>query len=260
LNELYEKFKDRGLLVIGVSDEPENLIEDIFMQKVGVKYPFVRSTGINDRYGIKFFPSVYCVSPEGEVLTVPDDHMPAEDFLEQQLAKVSLVPKMPADSRFDVLRQGWEKHDYKKLADYLDKMLAQENLDAELRTAYEAQKAELQKRGERQTARIAELGKGPDFGSAETVLTKIAKEWKGLPPGDQAAQEIARFGKDAAISRELAASKALAKLVEKADTNKSSEKKKLADDLQKFCKKYAGTFACTRADELRSALLMTKGG
>ena len=123
-----------------------------------------------------------------------------------------------------------------------------------MRSAYEAQKTELQKRGERQAARITELGKGPDFDSAEAALAKIAKEWKGLPAGDQAAQELARFGKDAAIQRELTASKALAKL-EKTDTSKAAQKRKLAEDLQKFSKKYAGTYACKRADMLRASLL-----
>ncbi len=241
-----------------MSDEPENLINEIFIQKLGVKYPFIRASGVNGTYGIKFFPSVYCISPDGQILTVPEDRIPAEDFIEKQLENVSLTPKMPADSRFDVLRSYWEKHDHKRLADYLDKMLQQEKLDADLRVVYAGQKVELDKRAARQTARVADLAKGPDYGAAATSLEKIAKAWKGLPPAEAAEQELARFAKDPAISRELAAQKALDALLEKHDATKSSQRKKLADELMKLAKKYSGTVAATKASDLRTTLLTSR--
>lgn len=234
-----------------MSDEPENLINDIFITKCGVKYPFVRSTGVNEKYGIRFFPSVYCITPDGQILTVPDDRMPAEAMIEEQLKNVSLVPKLPADSRFDVLRGFWEKREHKKLADYLDKMLAQDGLDAELRTIYDGQRTELGKRGERAAARIAGLGKGPDYAEAQAALEKIAKDWKGLPPAEAAQKELARFGKDPAIQKELTAGKALAKLLEKFDATKSSQRRKLIEELMELSKKYSGTTAAAKAQQLR---------
>lgn len=238
-----------------MSDEPESLIQNIFMEKVGVKYPFIRSSGVNEKYAIAFFPSVYCISPTGEILTLPADRMPDETFLEEQLKNVSLVPKMPADSRFDVVRTFWQKKEHKRLADYLDKMLTPNDLDPELRAIYEAQKAELTKRSERQLARIDELGKGPDFGASADRLEQVARDWKGLPPGDRAEQELARFAKDAAITKEITASKALDKVLAKADTVKVTGRKKLIEELQKFSKKYSGTHAAAKADAMRSDLL-----
>jgi hypothetical protein len=238
-----------------VSDESEKLIDDVFMQKVGVKYPFIRASGVNQKYNIKFFPSVYCIAPDGTILTVPEDRVPAEDFIEKQLQNVTLSPKMPDDSRFDVLRSMWEKRDHSRLADYLEKMLAQDNLDGELRTVYAAQRDELHKRMDREQARIAELAKGPDYGAAVPKLERIAKDWKNLPPSEAAESELQRFSKDPAIKKELVAAKALDRMVEKTDMSKKSQRHKLVDDLMKFGKRYGGTFAASKAEQLRSSLM-----
>lgn len=107
----------------------------------------------------------------------------------------------------------------------------------------------------RQTARVAELGKGPDYGAAAASLEKIAKAWKGLPPAEAAEKELARFAKEPAITRELAAQKALDGLLEKFDATKSSQRRKLADELLKLTKKYSGTQAADKASTLRTSLL-----
>ncbi len=240
-----------------MSDEPENLIEEIFIRKIGAKYPFVRSDGVNEKYGIKFFPSVFCITPDGKVLTVPDDRMPAEALIEEQLKNVSLAPKLPADSRYDNLRAFWQKKEMKKLSDFLEKTLVAPNLDEEMKRVYTEQKAIVQQRIERTQARIVDLGKGPDFLDSEATLQKIAREWKGLPPGDAATAELARFAKDAKVQKELGAGKALAKILESPRGTSSTAKRKFLDDLEKFAKKWSGTGAAAKADKLRSDLLVS---
>ena len=240
------------MLLIGVSDENESLIEETFITKLGAKYPFVCAKGVNEQYRIGFFPSVYCIAPDGTILTVPDDRMPTEAFIEEQLANVSLSPKMPVDSRFDAIRSLWQKKEFKKLGDYLTKMLGQPTVDAELRTVYESQQAELQKRMERATARVQTLGKGPDFYTALNQLERLQKDWAGLPPADAANSELERFAKDAHVKDEIAASKALEKVVGKFDAGKVAQRRKLVEELEKFksTKKYAGTHAAQQAEEM----------
>jgi hypothetical protein len=232
-----------------VSDENEKLIEDTFITKLGAKYPFVKAKGCNQKYGIKFFPSVFCIDATGVVHSVPDDHMPSAGEIEQMLQAVSLVPKMPADSRYDPIRTMWEKHEYAKLRDYLDKMLAAPNLDAEMQGVFDSQKQELQKRGDAQNKRAAKLGQGPDYLASSEQLGRIEKDWKGFAAADAAKQELAKFASDAAIKKELTASKALAKLQGSFDPSKISQAKKLVVELEKFVKKYEGTFAATQAAE-----------
>ncbi len=237
-----------------MSDENESLIEKTFITDLGAKYAFVKAKGVNEQYGIKFFPSVFCIDANGVVQSVPDDRMPDEGTIEELLKNVSLVPKLPDEARYGPVRSMWEKQDYVKLRDYLDKMLAQENLDADLRVVLATQSAGLQKRADAQTARVARLGQGPDYAAAEDQLEKIEKVWKGFPAANAATEQLARFAGDAAIKKELAASKALQKVLKAYDPSKASQAKKLVVELGKFAKKYEGTYAAKQADEQRQRM------
>lgn len=239
-----------------MSDENEKLVEDTFITKLGAKYPFVVAKGVNEQYGISFFPSIYCIAPDGTVLTVPKDREPAESLIEEQLKNVVLGPKLPADAKYDALRSMWAKKEHKKIQDFLSKAMLTPNLDDETKAVYEAQQADLQKRIDRQTARVPELGKGPDFGSAEKALEKMQKDWAGLPPADAAKAELARFAKDERIQDELAAQKALDKVVGKFDPSRLAQRRKLAEELDKFVntKKWSGTQAAQKAAAMRDEM------
>lgn len=230
-----------------MSDEDEGKIEETFVTKLGAKYPFVKAKGVNEAYGIKFFPSVYCIAPDGTVYSVPDDRMPSEQTIEKLLEQVSLAPKLPKDPRYDPLRGMWQKHEYGKLRDWLDKMLAQPNLDAAMREVFDAQKAELAKKVDAQQQRVERLGAGPDFAASAEQLEKITRQWKGFPPADAAQKELDRFASDPAIKKELTAGRALQKLLDAHDTSKVSQRRKLVGELDKFRKKYEGTEAARKA-------------
>lgn len=250
LNELYKKYSDRGLLVIGVSDEDDKKIEDIFINQVGVKFPFVKSKGSSQKYGIKFFPSVFCIDPKGVVFSVADDRMPSEEQLEGLLQQVSLAPKMPDGAAYEPIKAMWEKRDFLKLRDFLGKQLAAPNLNAEMRTVLEKQQQELEKRIAGAVERAERLSKGPDYLAASEQLAMIEKDWKGLPPAAAARRELDHFQGDAAIKKEITASKAWQKLLATHDANKRSGAKALQEELPKFQKKYEGTHAAGQAGEL----------
>ncbi len=239
-----------------MSDENEKLIEETFITKLGAKYPFITAKGVNELYAIGFFPSIYCIAPDGTVLTVPKDREPAESFIEEQLKNVVLGPKLPADAKYDVLRSLWAKKEHKKLQDHLGKAMQAPDLDAETKAVYETQQADLQKRLDRQVARVAELGKGPDYGSAEKALLRMQKEWAGLAPADSAKAELDRFAKDERIQDELAAQKALDKVIAKFDPTRLAQRRKLAEELDKFAntKKWSGSQAAQKAAAMRDDL------
>lgn len=233
-----------------MSDEPEKLIEDTFITKLGAKFPFIKAKNCNTIFQIKFFPSIFGIDPDGNVFSVPDDRMPSEADIEALLKKVTLAPKMPDGSQYDPLRSMWKKKDYAKLRDYLAKMLGQDNLDADMKKVFEDQKAVLEKRVEGQKKRIETLGQGPDYLAAQESLDKIAKDWKGFDVADQAKAELARFAGDAKIKKEVAALKALDKLCEKFDQSNQAQARKLHEELPKFIKKNEGTFAAEKAQKL----------
>ncbi len=235
-----------------MSDEDEGKIEETFITKLGAKYPFIKAKGVNELFGIKFFPSIYCIDANGVVHSVPDDRMPSESTIEDLLKSVTLAPKLPEDSRYDPLRSMWNKKDYGKVRDYLVKMLAADNLDAEMRGVFEAQQAALDTKIKKQVERVAKLAAGPDYYAAKESLEKLSKEWKGFVVAEEADKALETFKTDADIKKEIAAGKALAKLLEKYDRSKQSQAKKLIEELPKFAKKYENTYAGQQATKMIS--------
>jgi hypothetical protein len=238
-----------------VSGEAESAIQSAFVDKLGAKYPLVQIKAQDAAaYGIRAYPSVYVIDANGVVHSTPDENMPGDAAIEELLKGVSLPPELPADAAYDPLRALWKKGDPMKLRDYLDKALAAPALDAAMRDVLTAQQAELQKQQERAIARVQTLGAGPDYAASEDQLEALAKKWKGLPPADAAAKEKARLVADPAIKKELAAGRALQKLLAAHDVGKVSQRKKLVEALGPFQKKYEGTHAAKQAAGKLSAL------
>lgn len=233
-----------------MSDEQEDKIEETFIKTLGAKYPMVKIDASSTKdYGIRFYPSYYCIAPDGTVFSVPDDRCPSEAQIEELLQSVTLVPKLPDDSRYAPIARMWENKDHDKLRDYLEKMLAQENLDADMRAVFETQQAELTKRAEKQLERVASYAAGPDYFAAEQKLETIEKDWKGFAAADKAEEVLKQFKKDSDIKKEIKAGKELAKLYEKYDASSMVQARKLNEALQKFVKRYEGTHAAEQAKQ-----------
>lgn len=69
LNEIYAKFKDRGLQVVGVTDEP-NMVIRKFQKKIPMDYPVATDTGgrLSQKMGIRGIPHAFLVNKEGEIV------------------------------------------------------------------------------------------------------------------------------------------------------------------------------------------------
>jgi hypothetical protein len=238
-----------------VSREAEGAIQKVFVDQLGAKYPIVKVAEKDVApYGLKFFPSVYVLDPDGNVFSVPDDRMPSEQQIEELLKRVTLSPKMPDDPRYDPLRALWKKGEFVKVKEFLDKNLAAPNLDAGMKEVFTQQREQLDKRQTSAMTRVTSLGAGPDYADAEDQLEKIEKQWKGLEPAAAAAKEKARFATDATIKKELTAGRALQKLLGQFDVGKSAQRKKLAEALNAFRKKHEGTHAAKQAEAKMNAL------
>lgn len=236
------------MLLLGVSREDDKKVKDVFIDQLGAKYPIVTvDAGQIAGYGIKFFPSVYGIAPDGSVFSVPDDRVPSEATIEELLKDVTLAPKLPQDAKYDALRSMWDKKQYVKVGSYLTKMLAQDNLDPELRGVYEAQQAAFDLRVEGQLAKIKRFAEGPDYFGATEKLEQMEKDWKGLPVADEAKAMLSSFKQDSRIKKEVAAGKSLQKLTSRYDRSKPSQARRLHSALVKFADKNAGTHAAEAA-------------
>ncbi len=248
LLHLHKKYAARGLLVLGMADVPEATIQEQFVKGLGAIYPWIKSNDFYKKFGIKFLPSAFCIDGYGNVQSLADWWVPDEAAIEELLQTLPLPPKLPADKRYDPLRMHWQKGEYGKLCEGIAKMLTLPNVDAATREALAAQQAALDTRREAQLARVAELGAGPDYTAATGELERMEKAWLALPPAAAARKELDRFAADDKIKLEVAAGVALQKLMAPVDTSKIPALRKVIVDLDKFRKKYVGTWAGKRAD------------
>lgn len=69
LNNIHERFRDRGLVVVGVSVDEDKEAYQKFLQQRGVTFPTARDPQqtVNIRYGTTKFPESYLIDREGYV-------------------------------------------------------------------------------------------------------------------------------------------------------------------------------------------------
>ena len=69
LNEIHAKFKDRGLMVVGVTDEPNAVIRK-FRKEVPMDYAVATDTGgrLNEKMGVSGIPHAFLVNKSGEIV------------------------------------------------------------------------------------------------------------------------------------------------------------------------------------------------
>ena len=68
LNELQAKYGERGLLIVGVSNEDADKIKDK-MEAVGMEFAVARSQpGVSDMYGVTGVPACFLVDRSGQLI------------------------------------------------------------------------------------------------------------------------------------------------------------------------------------------------
>jgi thiol-disulfide isomerase/thioredoxin len=69
LNEIHAKFKERGLMVVGVTDEPSAVIRK-FQKEVPMDYAVATDTGgrLSEKMGIDGVPHAFLVNKSGEIV------------------------------------------------------------------------------------------------------------------------------------------------------------------------------------------------
>jgi len=250
---LHKLFAARGLLVIGVSDEPAGTIEKDILRNLSVGYPFVKGNDVVKKYRVRFLPSTYSIDSNGEVATVPDGWLPDELMLDEMLHDVVKPAPLPDLKVYDPIRTLWAKHEFAQLREGIDKILALPEQTADVKQELDVLSKALDKRQEETLARVAELGKGPDyqgkhdFHGAMIQLERIERAWKPLPPAVEARKHLDRFASDEVIKKEIAVGRLLAKVMTEVDTSKPAVLRGLLDELNQFRKRHDGTFAAKRA-------------
>lgn len=69
LNELYKKYRDKGLVVVGITNENDNLVEK-FMKQVPMEYSVAQDKGDDwgKQFGIQGIPHALLVDKTGKIV------------------------------------------------------------------------------------------------------------------------------------------------------------------------------------------------
>jgi len=69
LNNIHERFRDKGLVVVGISVDEDKQAYQQFLKARGVTFPTARDPEqtVNTRYGTTKFPETYLIDPDGYV-------------------------------------------------------------------------------------------------------------------------------------------------------------------------------------------------
>lgn len=236
-------------MIVGVSDEGNSTIEK-WVDAKSVQYQVAQSSDTAG-YGVEAYPTYVLVAPDGRVAALG---YPNETEIEKHLAMVRMAPPLPDSKAFKPLLEAWDDADFAKVHKALVGLETAKGLqDAEqegvaaARKSFDAAMKSVQDEVQR-------LGGGPDYYGAEERLKDLAKSWKGLPPSEAIAEQLARFGKEPQIKKELQVGKQLAQLQRRFDASKAGDRKKLVQALQQFVKQCEGTHAAQRAQALLEAL------
>jgi peroxiredoxin len=88
-NELYEKYKDKGVLILGIGLDEERAIRQ-FVERHKISYPVLIGTSeVSRKYGIRAIPTTYVIDKKGKVAARHVGFMPnLKNILEQEIKKL----------------------------------------------------------------------------------------------------------------------------------------------------------------------------
>ena len=247
LDALDAKYRDRGLVVVAVTNEERGLV-DKFVTKNSAKHRIVIEDGDSlVGYQSSVFPSTFLIDANGKVAWAGVGASFEPRLLERLLREVMLPPALP-DS-MESIRRSFEKKDYAAAKKALDAKVAAEGTPAGEKSAAEKALQWIETASARMLDSAADTRKEGDGWAAAETLREAAARFKGLESGDRAKAALDDLMRDKDLKREVEAGDAWEKF---ADRAKSLKPDQAAQGCRQFAKKWEGTRAATKAEAAAS--------
>jgi hypothetical protein len=242
LDELYAKYKDKGLVVLAVTNEGRGLV-DKFVGDTKATHPIVIEDGDSaGAFGIGGFPSSFLIDADGKIAWSGHPASIQEAEIERLLQDVRLVPELPR--KFAAVQKSMEKGDYAGARKSLDGQLAGTTLSDEERKAAEEAVKWIDDRGAGLLSSAEADGKRGDWFAASETLNRVIDSFKGLEPAAKAKETLDGILKDKDRKREVEAGEVYEKTRTKA---KALKPEQAAQMMRAVAKKYEGTKAAEKA-------------
>ncbi len=200
LNELARKYGERGLVVIGISNEdPAVVAEAVKNWKPEYVIARVSGTKIDVAYGVESFPTAFLIDAKGRIAWsgVPAEF--DEKLLGTLLADVVMVHALPPKHRD--INHLVEQRRLGKAYEAVCRGLVQSPDDADLKRAKSEIEAALEKRLDDAKA----LADAADFGLALDAYTDTARMFSPMEGAASAEASADSIRRDPAVKDELAA-------------------------------------------------------
>jgi thiol-disulfide isomerase/thioredoxin len=92
LNELHETYADKGLVILGITDEDKDVVGE-FVEEHGVRYTnLVDGLDVSDSYGVLGLPTAYLLDSAGRIVWSHPGPKPARVLHEKIRALLEAVP------------------------------------------------------------------------------------------------------------------------------------------------------------------------
>jgi len=86
LIELNEKFKDKGVVIIGLTDENKETVEP-FVKSMNMTYPVAVGSRSGNEYGVTGIPTAFIISREGKIVWSGHPMAGLDKAIEEEVAK-----------------------------------------------------------------------------------------------------------------------------------------------------------------------------
>jgi hypothetical protein len=242
-NELQKKFAERGLVVVGVTNEPEKLV-DKYIADNKVEYPIFIEKSFRSFGALKFhaYPSAVLIDPQGVVVWSGNpggiDEATIEKALEGAHApRAPLPPSLKAIQPLVAHKEFGKAHEAAKAmigsgADEKAKAAAQKLVDS-----LEAEAKDLAAAADRAV-------ESKHFYEAQDALDRLVKQYAGVPGAEGAAARLQALQADASAKPSIAAGAQLAKA---ADLEQGQDYDKAHAAYSAICASAPGSVPATEA-------------
>lgn len=268
LNEMHEKFKDRGVVFIGISDEDDSLVAP-FINQMKMKYLVASGGGETNRaFGVQGIPHAVLFDPTLTAKWIGNPHPQADGAeLEKQIENMlgSTPPSRSLGSGPDYNEKLFASIETSLLkgnnaaAISLLRRVDRKSLDARdgHRARYDGIVNRITPMAQADFDRGMSAVRAKQYTDALATLNRVAAEYKGLPIADKAAAELKRLDADPEVLK----AKRDEAIAGRADNMLKRAKAEAADGedvlaykrLKKLAKDFPSTPAATEAETLIKA-------
>lgn len=246
LNEMYEKYAEQGLVIVGVTNESSKLVDGSIASS-GQTFPIamVKGGSVDTAYGVDGFPTVVLVGPDGLVLS--KKRHPEAEIIEALKRAVLFTPL--EGKQYSALNKMLKKKQFGKAWKSIVSMLDRGVEDEQLSVAKETIERGFAGRFERAEALMEE----GDWGNAIESFGKMADLYAGYDRASEAKSMVKVIKKNPEAKDELAAHSMLRKAKAEFAKGKKGNTEKGEKICRKIIAKYPRTVSATKAKTLRGA-------